>query len=849
MEVVLSYQVKEIISLARKEAVALKSSQVHPEHLLLGILQHGACAAFEVFRRLDTSIMALSAMLEQAVKEKGVQRCPSAPSGPDQIALTHEVEDLLRQIFADAQTRGVGSVGTGHILLAILESDLQAAHLLHQFNITYDVVEELVLLTQWYPENFGPGGGQRDPSKKQTHSSSSYSLSAQGAEKAQTPALNLFGRDLTKLAEAGKLDPIVGREKEIERVAQILSRRKKNNALLVGEPGVGKTAIAEGLALRITQRKVTKVLLDKKIITLDMAALIAGTKYRGQFEERIKAVMSELEKLPHIILFIDELHTIVGAGSAIGTLDASNILKPALARGELQCIGATTSSEYKQYIEKEGALARRFQVVTVAPTTKEETIAILNNLKASYEEHHAVNYTPEAISACVELSDRYISNRLLPDKAIDVMDEAGASVHIQHLQVPESITKLEAAIAKVKQAKGRVVNNQKYEEAAQLRDKERKLYAQLELAKAKWEEATKQQRHAVVADHIVDVVAKIANIPPQRIAHKHDAKLLTLESELKESIVGQDEAVRKIVKAIQRSHIGLHDPQRPLGTFIFLGPTGVGKTALAKALAVALFGKESALIRIDMSEYMEKFSISRLVGAPPGYVGYEQGGQLTEKIRQNPYSVVLLDEIEKAHPETYNLLLQMMDDGILSDGLGRSIDCKNTIIIMTSNLGAREMQNASLGFATQAQKADTTTAIEAKVHKALQKTFSPEFINRLDDVIVLHTLNKGQLHQIIDIQLKRLCQRITALGYQLEVTQKAKEFLCEQGYDRQYGVRPLKRALQRYLEDAITAKVLAAAIQPGDTIRATHEKKSSELELQVKPTNKHKEPVQAPGNS
>ena len=836
IETSLSQQSKEIIALGRKEAARLQSAKVCPEHLVLGILQHKSCLAFQVIQHLGAPLEALRTTLENVVQEQATKALKLDIPAVDSIPLNNEVAYLLKLLHTNAQALHLASIGTEHLLLAILEHSEHIRSTLAPFNITYQAVARLIVqqLSQQTPAGDEPSKSSEETPKKAAASTPAQAIPTSGVEHPKTPVLDNVSRDLSKRAEEGKLDPIIGRDQETERVAQILSRRKKNNALLIGEPGVGKTAIAEGLALRIAQRKVPKVLLDKRIVALDIAALVAGTKYRGQFEERIKAMMSELEKSPHIILFIDELHTIVGAGGTTGTLDAANILKPALARGELQCIGATTISEYRQHLEKDGALARRFQVVTVVPTTIEETIHILNNVKERYEAHHAVSYTPEAIQACAKLSDRYISRQLLPDKAIDLMDEAGASVHIQHLQVPEPITKLEAAIQKIKQAKSKAVKNQQYEAAAQLRDKEHKLYEKLRLAKDRWEETTKKQRHTVTVHHVAEVVAKIAGIPAQRIAHKHDNSLLTLAEKLKQSIVGQEEAIDKIVKTIQRSHVGLHDPQKPLGSFIFLGPTGVGKTALAKALANTLLGKETALIRIDMSEYSERFAVSRLVGAPPGYVGYEAGGQLTEKIRNNPYSIILLDEIEKAHPEVYNLLLQMMDDGVLTDGLGRTVDCKNTIIIMTSNVGASDLRDADIGFATQAQKADHAAAVKAKVHKALQRTFRPEFINRLDGVLIFNPLNKEQLHQIIDIYLAQLHSRAAALGYQLEITKKAKHFLSEQGYDEQYGVRPLKRAIQQHLEDALTAKVLAGEVQPGDTVQAKHYKNSPALALEVK---------------
>ncbi len=638
------------------------------------------------------------------------------------------------------------------------------------------------------------------------------------------------------MAEDDKLDPIVGREKEIERVAQILSRRKKNNPILIGEPGVGKTAIAEGLALKIVQKKVSRVLFGKRVVTLDLASLVAGTKYRGQFEERMKAVMNELEKSPEVILFIDELHTIVGAGGASGSLDASNMFKPALSRGEIQCIGATTLDEYRQYIEKDGALARRFQVVMVDATTPEETIQILNNIKERYEDHHHVTYTQEAIDGCVKLSDRYISDRFLPDKAIDVLDEAGARVHINNIHVPDHIVKLEDSIENIKKEKNRVVKSQKYEEAAQLRDKEKKLIEQLETAKNKWEEETKTKRYIVSEENVAEVIGMMTGIPTKRIAQNESNKLLGMAQELQNKVIGQEEAIRKLVKAIQRTRVGLKDPKKPIGSFVFLGPTGVGKTELAKVLSLYLFDKDDSLIRIDMSEYMEKFSVSRLVGAPPGYVGYEEGGQLTEKVRRKPYSVVLLDEIEKAHPDVFNILLQILDDGILTDGLGRRVDFRNTIIIMTSNIGVRDLKDfgAGIGFSTKAKEASIDELMKSTIQSALKKTFSPEFLNRLDDVIVFNNLGKEHIHLIIDLTLDKLFSRIKALGYAVELTDKAKDFLSEKGYDPQYGARPLNRAIQKYLEDPVAEEILKGDIADGDIILADYEGTGENLTLKVK---------------
>jgi ATP-dependent Clp protease ATP-binding subunit ClpC len=653
----------------------------------------------------------------------------------------------------------------------------------------------------------------------------------QGTTKSKTPVLDNFGRDITRLAETGALDPIVGREPEIERVSQILSRRKKNNPILIGEPGVGKTAIVEGLALRIVQRKVSRVLFDKRVISLDLAALVAGTKYRGQFEERMKAIMNELEKNRDVILFIDELHTIVGAGGASGSLDASNIFKPALSRGELQCIGASTLDEYRMYIEKDGALDRRFQKVMVDPPSVEDTIQILINIKTKYEDYHNVTYNDEAINACVKLSDRYITDRLLPDKAIDVMDEVGARVHLKNINVPKNILDLEKKIEDVKNEKNRVVKSQKFEEAASLRDTEKRLQEDLEKAKADWEEESKHKRYPIGEEDIAEVVSMMTGIPVKRMVEAETEKLRKMADDMKSMVVGQDEAIQKVVKAIQRNRVGLKDPKKPIGTFIFLGPTGVGKTELARSLARYMFDSEDALIRIDMSEYMEKFTVSRLIGAPPGYVGYEEGGQLTEKVRRKPYSVILLDEIEKAHPDIYNILLQVLDDGQLTDGLGRKVDFKNTLIIMTSNIGVRQLKDFGdgVGFATQARSQNVDENNKAVIEKALKRTFSPEFLNRIDDVVIFNSLTREHIFQIIDILMKGVMKRLSNLGFGLELTEEAKAFLAEKGYDQQFGARPLHRAIQKYLEDPLAEEILNLHVKAGDMLIADVDKENNKL--------------------
>lgn len=840
MEAKFSNRVKEVISLSREEALRLGHDYIGTEHLLLGMIREGEGVAVSILKKLGVPLDELRNSIERAVKGTATHNVKNLAN----IPLTRQSEKVLKITYLEAKIFKSQLIGTEHLLLSILrDEDNIATQILHKFDTNYDSVKEMLeFQTDSAPRAKAEAD---DPDEDGSKLFGSSSGSASGAskttgEKSRTPVLDNFGRDLTKMAEDDKLDPIIGREKEIERVAQILSRRKKNNPILIGEPGVGKTAIAEGLALRIVQKKVSRVLFNKRVVTLDLASLVAGTKYRGQFEERMKAVMNELEKSPNVILFIDELHTIVGAGGASGSLDASNMFKPALARGEIQCIGATTLDEYRQYIEKDGALARRFQMVMVDATTPDETIQILNNIKDKYEDHHNVIYTPEAIEACVKLSDRYISDRFLPDKAIDILDEAGARVHINNIHVPEDILRLEEEVEKIKVEKNRVVKSQKYEEAAQLRDKEKKLLEQLENAKAKWEEDSKTKRYTVEEDNVAEVIAMMTGIPAKRIAQNEGLKLLNMNEELQSKVIGQEEAIKKLSKAIQRTRVGLKDPKKPIGSFIFLGPTGVGKTELAKMLANYLFDKDDALIRIDMSEYMEKFSVSRLVGAPPGYVGYEEGGQLTEKVRRKPYSVVLLDEIEKAHPDVFNILLQVLDDGILTDGLGRRVDFRNTIIIMTSNIGVRDLKDfgAGIGFASKAKSTSMDDVMKSTIQSALRKAFSPEFLNRLDDVVVFNSLDKEHIHKIIDISLSKLFKRITDLGYSIQLTEKAKDFLAEKGYDQQYGARPLNRAIQRYLEDALAEEILKGELSENDVIMADYSGEGDQLTITVEKKEK-----------
>jgi len=766
------------------------------------------------------------------------------------LHLTRQAERALKTTFLEAKLFQSSSINTAHLLLCILRNENDpTTKLLHKLKVDYDgVKEQFKFMITSDDEIVDSPSAESFPNEPEESSESKEgnfgaTSNQKGNKKSKTPVLDNFGRDLTQMAEENRLDPVVGREKEIERVSQILSRRKKNNPLLIGEPGVGKSAIAEGLALRIINKKVSRILYGKRVVTLDLASLVAGTKYRGQFEERMKAVMNELEKNDDVILFIDEIHTIVGAGGATGSLDASNMFKPALARGEIQCIGATTLDEYRQYIEKDGALERRFQKVIVEPTSVEETIEILQNIKGKYEEHHNVDYTDEAIVACVKLTNRYMTDRFLPDKAIDALDEAGSRVHIVNMDVPKQIVELEKQLEDVRDLKNSVVKKQKYEEAAKLRDDEKRLEKDLALAQEKWEEDSKLHKEVVTEDNVADVVSMMSGIPVNRIAQTESNKLAELPELIKGNVIGQDEAVAKVAKAIQRNRAGLKDPNKPIGSFIFLGQTGVGKTQLAKVLAKELFDSEDALIRIDMSEYMEKFAISRLVGAPPGYVGYEEGGQLTEKVRRKPYSVILLDEVEKAHPDVFNMLLQVLDDGYLTDSLGRKIDFRNSIIIMTSNIGARQIKDfgAGVGFGTAAQLSQADANQKSVIENALKKAFAPEFLNRIDDVVVFNSLEREDIHKIIDIELAKLFARIKDIGYNLSLTNKAKDYIADKGFDKQYGARPLKRAIQKYIEDALAEEIVNSKLQEGDSIHMDLDKNKEELTIKIKKSKKSSE--------
>lgn len=823
-----SSQVKEIISFSREEALRLGNDFIGTEHLLLGLIREGDNTAVRILKSFNVDLYELRKEIELAVKDKTGKNIANINSLP----LTKQAEKVIRVTVLEAKALKSTTVETEHLMLSILKNKENiATQILNQFDVNYDMFrQELGIVKSNDPRAEYTDENDDDFEEEKKYSQQKGSKQAGGA-KSKTPVLDNFGRDITKLAEMGTLDPIVGRESEIERVSQILSRRKKNNPILIGEPGVGKTAIVEGLALRIVQRKVSRVLFDKRVISLDLAALVAGTKYRGQFEERMKAIMNELEKNRDVILFIDELHTIVGAGGASGSLDASNIFKPALARGELQCIGASTLDEYRMYIEKDGALDRRFQKVMVDPPSVDETIQILNNIKSKYEDYHNVMYNDESIEACVKLSDRYITDRLLPDKAIDVMDEVGARVHLKNINVPENIVELEKKIEEVKVEKNKVVKSQKFEEAASLRDTEKRLAEDLEKAKAEWEEESKHRRYPIDEEAIAEVVSMMTGIPVKRMVQAETEKLRKMTDDMRGMVIGQDEAISKVVKAIQRNRVGLKDPKKPIGTFIFLGPTGVGKTELARALARHMFDSEDALIRIDMSEYMEKFTVSRLIGAPPGYVGYEEGGQLTERVRRKPYSVILLDEIEKAHPDIYNILLQVLDDGQLTDGLGRKVDFKNTLIIMTSNIGVRQLKDfgAGVGFTTAAKMEHEDEANKAVIEKALKRTFSPEFLNRIDDVIIFNSLTKENIFSIIDILMKGVTRRLTNLGFSLTLTEEAKSFLADKGYDVQFGARPLHRAIQKYLEDPLAEEILNMNVKAGDVLEADLDKEQQKL--------------------
>ncbi len=818
MEGNFSSKVRDVIQFSREEALRLGHDYIGTEHLILGIVRLGDGVAVRILKNLDCDLFKLKKTIEDTVRGTG----GSVQVG--NIPLTKQAEKVLRITYLEAKLYKSDTIGTEHLLLSLLRDDENiAAQILQQFSISYDAVrEELDLIIS------GKSRDDHSDSSSMTASASTSKGSGSGSgssrekkmEKSKTPVLDNFGRDLTEMAEEGRLDPIIGREKEIERVAQVLSRRKKNNPVLIGEPGVGKTAIAEGLATRIIERKVSRVLYDKRVIALDLAALVAGTKYRGQFEERMKAVMTELEKTDDVILFIDELHTIVGAGGASGSLDASNMLKPALARGDVQAIGATTLNEYRQFIEKDGALERRFQKIMVDPTTPEETTEILNQIKPKYEKHHSVRFTDDAIEACVKLTDRYVTDHFLPDKAIDALDEAGARVHLSNITVPQNIIDLEEEIETTSEEKNSMVKKQRFEEAARLRDKEKRLIEELEVAQRQWEKESESIVYDVKEEDVASVIAMMSGVPVNKITQKEGQKLLKMKKELGGQVIGQDEAIVKLTKAIQRTRAGLKDPTRPIGSFIFLGPTGVGKTEMAKVLSKYLFDKEDTLIRVDMSEYMEKFSVSRLVGAPPGYVGYEEGGVLTEKVRRKPYSVILLDEIEKAHPDVFNILLQVLDDGILTDSLGRRVDFRNTIIIMTSNIGARDIRNMGkgIGFDTDDSAFDYAK-MKSTIQDALKKVFNPEFLNRIDDVITFRPLEKDDIFQIIDLMNEDLFKRIKELGYEIEVTKAAKEFITDKGFDQKYGARPLKRAIQKYIEDPLAEELLENEHHEGSLIK------------------------------
>jgi ATP-dependent Clp protease ATP-binding subunit ClpC len=838
MKTEFSNRMKDVFTYVREEVLRLGDESIGTEHLFLGILREGEGTAIRVLKSLDIDPKDLRVIIENKLTKRDSQ----INIDKDSIRFKRQAERILKKSIMEQKNLNDTEIKTIHVLLAILldpnnivTSSFQHIHI--NYEIIFDEYEK-------QSENSVSGSlddhiddaadddifGPAQPSKSKASS------------KSATPVLDNFGRDLTKYALEDKLDPIVGRQKEIERVSQILSRRKKNNPILVGEPGVGKSAIAEGLALRIVQKKVSRVLFKKRVVMLDLAALVAGTKYRGQFEERMKGVISELEKNPDIILFIDEIHTLVGAGGASGSLDASNMFKPALARGELQCIGATTLDEYRQHIEKDGALERRFQKVMIEPTSIDETIEILNNIKIKYEEHHNVTYTDDAIKSCVILTDRYMNDRFLPDKAIDALDEAGSRVHIINIETPAHITKLEIKLSDVTDKKKESIKKQKFETAAELRDSEKKIQAQLEHAQDIWEKEMKENKETVEEENVADVISIMTGIPVNRVASQERKKLSFMTDNIKNKIIGQDNAVEKVVRAIRRNRIGLKDPNKPIGSFIFLGATGVGKTQLTKALSEEIFDSQEALIRIDMSEYMEKFAVSRLVGAPPGYVGYEEGGQLTEQVRRKPYAVILLDEIEKAHPDVFNLLLQALDDGQMTDSLGRKVSFKNTIIIMTSNIGARELKDfgQGIGFNTLAKQRNNEGNNRGVIEKALKRAFSPEFLNRIDDVIIFNSLNKEDINKIIDIEMDSLLKRIFVLGYTVKISKQAKDFIANKGFDVKFGARPLKRAIQKYFEDPLSEEIINAKIKEGDTIKVSLNKNKTSLKMEIMKSVKKK---------
>ena len=831
MDAQFSQRVKDILGYSKEEAIRLGNSHISPEHLFLGILRDGESVAIEILMSQEIDLTILKSSIEKSI----MADFPVLQTDQGMIPLLRSSERILKLVYLEAKSLKSATIETEHLLLAILKDETTlVTRFLSELDVTYHSIRRALetnppIAKADFPKDEDDEGQTigGSPQKGQTSTPSKSS--------SETPVLDNFGTDLTKGAEEGRLDPVVGREREIERLVQILSRRKKNNPVLIGEPGVGKSAIAEGLALRISNKNVSRVLFNKRVVALDLASIVAGTKYRGQFEERMKAILNELSKNDNIILFIDEIHTIVGAGGATGSLDAANMLKPALARGEIQCIGATTLDEYRQHIEKDGALERRFQKVLVEPTSADETVHILHNIKERYEEHHNVTYTDEAIDACVKLTNRYISDRHLPDKAIDALDESGSRVHITNIIVPEKILSLEKQMEDTKKEKMSAVKNQNFEKAASFRDKEKDLQDMIDMEKKKWEKELAQNKETVDAEKVAEVIAMMTGVPVQRIAQTEGARLLNMSAELKGSVIGQDEAIMKVVKSIQRNRAGLKDPNKPIGTFIFLGPTGVGKTQLAKVLTQFLFDTTDNLIRIDMSEYMEKFSVSRLVGAPPGYVGYEEGGQLTEKVRRKPYSVVLLDEIEKAHPDVFHILLQVLDEGQLTDSLGRRVDFRNTIIILTSNIGTRQISEFGIGvgFDTQAKKASRNEQTKSILQKALQKTFAPEFLNRIDDIIMFNSLTKEDINKIIDLELKGLYDRVKSLGYTLKISSAARDFIVDKGFDANFGARPLKRAIQKYLEDPMAEMLIKADIEKGELINVGFNSQKSEMKIKV----------------